>query len=161
MNIIKTILSLSIVASACLAQINISGTITDTGGQSIPGAAVMLEKHGYADTTAYDGSFTISGAVGINGHIEQSPTRGLSASINKNRLFITIVEKSAVKIAAYNLQGKLLYKKQATMDAGTHSMALPLPGAGVYIYRVITGCDELILKSCSIVAQNASSRCDP
>jgi hypothetical protein len=66
-------------------------------------------------------------------------------------LFIKAKEKSVVNIVSYNLQGRELYREQRNIDEGTYSMTLPHAGAGIYIYKVISGTSELVLKSCSIV----------
>jgi uncharacterized protein (TIGR02145 family) len=150
MNIIKSLLSVSIAVSACLAQINISGTVTDTGGIPIAGAFVLLEKAGLKDTTGPDGSFTLAGAFDDIGQSNQPLQKKLSAIIQNSRLCLNVVEKSAVEIVTCNLQGKVLFTVQKTMDAGTHSIALPHLGAGVYFYTIKSGGSEFTIKSPSI-----------
>ncbi len=67
MHITKTLSTIVIVLSTCLAQnFNISGIVTDTGGTAIERAAVILEKRGIKDTTGADGSFMLIGITGIN-----------------------------------------------------------------------------------------------
>ena len=68
MTIIKTLLAGLFVVSVCIAQIavGISGKVTDsTGITPIAGATVQLEKGGLPTTSGADGSFTITGTVGI------------------------------------------------------------------------------------------------
>jgi len=150
MNIIKTLLTMSIAISVCIAQdINISGTVTGTGGTAIAGAAVQLEKLGFPTTTGADGSFTITG-VGINSHINQPLPHMHIVSIGNGLLCINVQEKSAVEVITYTLQGKVISTIQKTMDVGTHSIALPHIGAGVYLYEVKIGGSEFVIKSHSI-----------
>jgi len=124
--------------------------VTDTGGTPIAMAAVMLEKHGYKDTTDVTGNFLLTGAVGINDQINQQIPYKLSAAIKNSLLFINIQEKSAVEITTYTLQGKVISAINKTMDAGTHSIALPHVGAGVYFYKIKAGSSEFVLKDISI-----------
>ena len=151
MNIIKALLALSISLSVCIAQdINISGKVTDTNGNSIEGAIVWLVKYQYKDTTDANGDFTLTGAIGINDQINQQITYKLSATIKNSLLFINIQEKSAVEITTYSLQGKVISSINKTMDAGTHSIPLSHVGAGVYLYKIKSGRSEFVLKSYSI-----------
>ncbi len=147
----KTLLSLAIAATVCIAQnVNISGTVTDTGGTAIADAVVLLEKGGLVDTTGADGSFTLSGATGINDGVNESRPHTLSATINNGFMHLNIAEKSAVEINTYTLQGKLVSSVKKTLGAGAHSIKLPNLGAGVYMYQVKIGSERLLIKNCSI-----------
>lgn len=149
--LLSAVLILSHFSSICVAQnINISGTVTDTGTTPLSGAVVLMEKHGYRDTTDANGNFTLTGIVGINDQINQSVPYKLLATIKNGLLYINVVEKSAVEIVAYTLQGRVISTIQKTMDAGTHSIVLPYVGAGIYFYKVKTGDSELVIKSHSI-----------
>jgi uncharacterized protein (TIGR02145 family) len=70
--------------------------------------------------------------------------------VNEGVLLITAAERAPVKIITYNLQGKLLFTFQKSMDIGRYSVALPDFGAGVYVYKVRSGRSEFVLRSCSI-----------
>ncbi len=155
MNIIKSLFTVASVISVCIAQIsqeiNISGTVMDKGGTSIPGAFVMLETAGLADTTGSDGSFLLTGnPVGIDRGINLSFESKQSAWINNGLLHINVQEKSEVDIIAYTLQGKAIFSVKKTMDAGTHCIALPNNAVGVYFYKIKSDNNEFVLKSCSI-----------
>ena len=93
----KTLLAVSIAVTVCIAQnVNISGIVTNTGGITIAGASVLLEKGGLVDTTGIDGSFTLSGIVGINDGVNGTKPHTLSATINNGFMHLNIAEKSAV-----------------------------------------------------------------
>ncbi len=157
-NYTKTLLAVSIAATVCTAQnVNISGTVTDTGGTAIEGAIVLLEKGGLADTTGADGSFTLTGTTGINDGVNESKPHTLSATINNGLMRINIAEKSAVEINTYTLQGKVVSSIKKTLGAGAHSIKLPHLGAGVYMYQVKIGSERLLIKNCSISGGTSES----
>ena len=109
MNIIKALLIVASTGSIGISQdINISGTVSDTGGIAITGAVVMLEKHGYEDTTETDGSFSLIGVVDINDQIGQPFPHTLATTIKNGLLYINIEEKSRVDITIYTLQGRVI-----------------------------------------------------
>jgi uncharacterized protein (TIGR02145 family) len=149
MNIIKALLIVSTAVTVCLA-LDISGTVTDTGGTPLEGAAVWLEELGVSDKTGADGKFalidTTTGIIGQTIH----PPHKISVKVNEGVLLITAAERAPVKIITYNLQGKLLFTFQKSMDIGRYSVALPDFGAGVYVYKVRSGRSEFVLRSCSI-----------
>ncbi len=135
MNIIKALLIVSTVASVCLAQINISGTVTDTGGTPLEGAAVWLEEYGYSDTTGSDGKFSLI-SVGINNHIQL--THKISVKVNNGSLLIATMKKSPVEIITYNLQGKCIHKVTEKEAMGERSITVNTTGmsSGGYICRL-------------------------
>jgi len=144
MIIIKTLLAGLITASVCMA-ISISGTVTDTGGIPIQGAKVYLEQDKDSATSDYYGHFTL-GTTGVKNQISQL-TIEQSAIIQNGFLFVNLQENSKVEIATYNLQGKLLATIQKNVNAGNQSVALSQMGAGVYLYKVKMGKNEILLKS--------------
>ena len=151
MKFIKSILALIITLSLCIAQdINISGTVTGTGGTAIAGAAVMMEIYGYKDTTDASGNFILAGTGVINEQMNQPVPYTLSAIIKNGLLCLNVQKKLVVEIITYTLQGKIISAINKTMDAGIHSIALPQTGAGIYFYKIKTGSNELVLKSHSI-----------
>lgn len=153
MDILKTIVTGAFVVSACLAQtINISGKVTDIGSTPISGANVKLENAGLTTTTGADGSFNLSGIIGINFHINRPLSRKLSITINDGLMTVHIRERSTVKINAYTIQGKAVSAVQQTMDVGTYYITQPFKGSGVYFYAIQSGDDEFVLKSPSFGA---------
>ncbi len=151
MTIIKTLSAVIIALSICIAQnYNISGTVTDTGGTAIAGAAVKLEKANLTATTETDGSFILVNTNLIKDQINKSTHPKLYAKMNNGKVHITLAEKSSVGIICYNLKGEALSTVQKTMEAGTHSITLSPIGAGVYLYKIKSGTNELIIKSPSI-----------
>jgi len=143
--------------SVCIAEsVNVSGKVTDIGGTPLPGAIVSLENGGQTATTGIDGSFTLAGTNVINVSFQAQPYK-LSATIRNGLLSVNILEKSAVDIVAYTVQGKAVSRIQQTMDAGTHSIALPRMGTGVYFYKVKAGSNAFVLKSISIEGVSAGT----
>jgi hypothetical protein len=141
--------------SLCMA--NISGVVTDTGSTPISGAVVQLEKGGQTATTGADGSFTLATSTAIlpvNGKLLPN---GLSAGITGNLMTLTIAERSAVEVATFDLNGKALSTVRQTLDAGSHSIALPQRSAGVYLYKVKSGNGELLLKGNSVGGASSGS----
>jgi uncharacterized protein (TIGR02145 family) len=57
------------------------------------------------------------------------------------------LERGAVEIITYTLQGKAVSRLQKVMDIGAHSIAQPKIGNGVYLYRIKACGIELIVKS--------------
>jgi len=131
--------------SVCMA-ISISGTVTDTGGIPIEGARVYLEQNKDSATSDSYGHFTISVVTGVKNQISQIAQKSL-ASIQNGFLLVNLEKNSEVAIFTYNLQGKLLATIQKTMNAGNQSIDLPQMGAGVYLYKVKMGKNEILLKS--------------
>jgi uncharacterized protein (TIGR02145 family) len=138
------------VGSAQTQPVNISGKVTDTGTTPIAGATVILEKGGFTTTSRADGSFTLSGSVGVLPVKGKLLSNGLSAGITGNLMTLTIAERSAVEIATFDLTGKSLSTVRQTMETGVHTIALPQRSAGVYLFRVKTGNGELLLKGSSV-----------
>lgn len=151
MSVIKALSAGLLAVSVCIAQnVNISGTVTDTGDTAIEGAVVLLEKGGLVDTTGSDGSFTLTGTTDIKDQISQSTPPKLSATINNGFILINIAENSPVEIITYSLQGKVVSSIKKTLDVGDHSLKLPRLGTGVYMYQVQSGNEMLQIKSCSL-----------
>jgi uncharacterized protein (TIGR02145 family) len=136
---------------------NITGVVTDTGSTPIAGAIVKLETGGWTATTAADGSFTLGPATGTLPNSGKLLPKGLSAGITGTMMTLTIAERSAVEIAAFDLNGKALSSVRQTMDAGSHSIALPQRSAGVYLYKVKSGNGELLLKGNSVGGATSAS----
>jgi uncharacterized protein (TIGR02145 family) len=145
MVLIKTLLTGLIGVSLCMADI--SGIVTDTGTTSIAGAVVQLEKGGQTATSGSDGSFTlvITPTAILPGNSKSLPN-GLSARISGNMLTLATSEQTALEIATFDLNGKLLSTVHKTLDVGTHSIGLPQRGAGIYLYKVKTWNKEFVIK---------------
>lgn len=128
-----------------------SGIVTDAAGKPIPNAAVQLEKGGQTATTGADGRFTLTLITAVfPGKNNPSPRNHLSATIRNGSLWVDVVERSAVEITTFDLAGKALATVRRSTDAGSHGIALPYRGAGVYLYRVKSGNGELVLKGNSV-----------
>jgi uncharacterized protein (TIGR02145 family) len=156
MILIKVLLAGLAGVSLCMA--NISGTVTDTGTTPISGAVVQLEKGGQPVTTGADGSFTlVVGSTGILPDNGKLLPNGMSAGISGNLMTVTIAERAAVAVTTFNLAGKALSTMRQSMESGTHYIALPYRGAGIYLYKVKSGNRELLLKGNSVGGASSGS----
>ena len=70
---------------------------------------------------------------------------------------MTIAERSVVEVATFDLNGKALSTVRQTMDAGSHSIALPYRGAGIYLYKVKSGNNEFVLKGNAVGGVSSGS----
>ena len=152
MSIRKGMLALVVVVSVCFsAEINISGKVTDaTGLTPIPGAIVKLEQEGLTATSGADGSFSLTSTVGINSGINQLQPHKVLASISNGVIHLQLQEKCQVEIITHTLHGKAVSRVKKVMDMGSHRIAQPFKGTAVYVYRIKSGSNELVLKSPSI-----------
>ena len=152
MSIIKALSAGLFAVSVCIAQISvtISGKVTDsTGVTPIAGATVRLEKGGLPTTSGADGSFTITGTVGIiTTNFNKTLSGKITASLHNGYMILSLREKSDVEISLYTIQGKELSSIHKTLDIGSHSVVMPTTtAAGVCFYRISAGNEEFVLKS--------------
>ena len=141
---IKAFLTGIVGVSLCMANIN--GIVTDTGTAPLSGAVVQLEKGGQTATTGTDGRFTLTVSTAVLSGKNIPLPNSLSAGIAGNLLKLTIAQRSAVEVSIFDLNGKLLSTVCQAMDAGSHCIALPQHGAGIYLYKVKAGNNEFVLK---------------
>jgi uncharacterized protein (TIGR02145 family) len=142
---IKALLAGFAGVSICMA--NISGIVTDTGGTTlIAGAVVQLEKGGQLDTTDADGNFTLTTTTAVLPVNGKQLLSGMFARISGNVLNVTIAERSAVEVTTFDLNGKAIFTMRKTLNAGNQSIALLPRSAGIYLYKVKAGNNELVLK---------------
>jgi uncharacterized protein (TIGR02145 family) len=59
---------------------------------------------------------------------------------------VTLIKQSAVEVDVFNLSGKALLTVRKLLSAGSHLVSLPYRGSGVYLYKVIMGNSEFMLK---------------
>jgi hypothetical protein len=83
----RTILLIASIASLCFGQsVSISGTVTTAGGQPVQGAVVKLFAASLACTTKTDGTYLLSGVVGISNKTSyRLQTSGISC---RNKSFV-------------------------------------------------------------------------
>ncbi|MFC1584592.1 carboxypeptidase-like regulatory domain-containing protein [Fibrobacterota bacterium] len=137
-----------LVPGAFAQNITISGRVINSSGEAVPGASVELETSGLNTTTGSDGSFELISITAIYNH--QAFPNALGAAIHNGLMSIRVMEKSAVTITTFSLQGKELSTIRQVLDAGTHSIALLGDEAGINFYRVTSGKSEILLKGSSI-----------
>ncbi len=143
MTLIKAFLTGLAGVSVCTA--NISGIVTDTGTTPIAGVVVRLENGGQTGLSGTDGRFMIATTAILRGNGKSMPN-GLSAGIAGTIINISIEQRAPVKVETFNLAGKSLSTMLKILDAGSHSIALPYRGAGIFLYKIKSGNRELVLK---------------
>jgi hypothetical protein len=145
------ILAAAVLPSLAQVAVNISGTVKDSSGAPIAGAAIVLETSGLTATSGSDGKFTVSrGTSAVNaGAVPRMPL----AALHGGSLFLSVPEKSTVTITAFGLEGKALASLERRVDAGSHGFplaGLPQAGSGVRFYHVKSGADEITVNAVSM-----------
>ena len=150
MIITKLLLAGALFVFAINAQdVNISGIVKDTSGAPLAGAVVRLEKGGQTVNTEADGVFTFAGTR-IDEQNKQAQPPRLPVKTQNGLLIINIPEKTAVGVVTFTIQGKVVNRIQQTLEAGTHYLALPCMGNGVYLHKVKIGGSRYIVKGISL-----------
>jgi formylglycine-generating enzyme required for sulfatase activity len=129
--------------------ISISGTVIDTKGTAIAGAAVTLLNGGQADTTDEDGLFNITGAAqAINRTQNSIRLNGLSATIRNGMLALSAVKQSDISLTSFALNGKEISQEHIRLKSGEIRL-IPVTGlsAGISIYRIRAGTGLLTFKN--------------
>jgi uncharacterized protein (TIGR02145 family) len=144
----KAFIAIVLSAAVCSAQnINIGGTVKNTAGVGISDAVVRLINAGITTKTSTDGSFTLTnGPADIHKQLFTDMAGNNAPFIMNNKLNITISHSSSVKIADYNLQGRIIACRIITLGVGSHSIALPSIGACLFLCRINIDNSEYILK---------------
>ena len=119
--------------------INLHGNVRDQTGTPIPGATVILPHHELKDTTNTDGSFALTKSTATSLPVSKTITHTIS--INKGFLEFHLIHSSAIQIAVYSAQGRLL-KKEFIKNAKT----------GLYRFNIADNCsaDNLLIIHSSI-----------
>jgi uncharacterized protein (TIGR02145 family) len=133
-------------ACVSLSMADISGIVTDTGSTPISGAVVQLEVGGQKTTTDSSGSFTLKVTTTALPATGTLLPNGFTGRIAGNKLKVTLARRSVVEVATFNLVGKALSIVHTALNAGNHSLQLPRQGAGMYLYKVTSGNDGVVLK---------------
>lgn len=142
----KALISLLIGFSLCIASIT-GIVIKDTIGTiPVSGAIVKLEISGLMDTTGSDGLFSLGGVSIIPSQTTPICKQLLTASMRNGNLTIQLKKASIVMVTVYNLQGKYLCNQAQMLDAGSHSIVFPHIGAGIHLYNVKSGTDEIVMQ---------------
>ena len=152
MNKIKIFLPIVFAISICSSEsINISGTVNDSSGKGIAGAIVLLEKANISTKTDEFGVFTLTGTVGIKSKKNLSPMNLVCEPfIENSQINFNLAIKSVIDVAVYSVQGRLVSRIHESMDAGSHFLTLPMPGDGVYLWKIKIGNSEYLLKGKSL-----------
>jgi uncharacterized protein (TIGR02145 family) len=143
--------------AVCLAQaVNISGVVKNSSGNFIEGAMVRLGKADLATTTGSDGSFRLAG--NLTGIKHQPNPAALPSNwpfkLEDNRLFISAMEQTEVKVKVYDCYGRLLLSLGKVASAKDHAIALPYFARGIHLYRVSVNHHQYTFKGISGIAAN-------
>lgn len=129
-----------LLAALCQAvTYNVSGTVSDSDGNGIEGAIVRLGIADIYTTTTPDGHFTLTGT---NARVPPSQCRagfddGASPFISAdNKVSFSITEKSDVRLAVYDMKGRLCASYTQTALPGSHYVTLPRFANGIHIYSI-------------------------
>jgi hypothetical protein len=143
---------LLLIASALSAfgqvvAVNLRGTVTDSAGTApVAGANLALERLGLSATSGADGSFVLTRPTAISG---TEPSESF-ARVRAGSLFLSLPERSDVKIQVFSHEGRELTTLHRTLDAGSAALALPALGTGLRFFRVSAGGRETILKAYAV-----------
>ena len=123
-----------------MAQINISGTVSDTLGNPIKGAIVLLKNAGRKDTTDAAGRYAISdqpaSILPIKNEVEAVT---FDMTFDRSALRVFVSEKQALSIKAYDVSGKnVLTIGKQVFDQGwqTAKPCSPMPPSRVLVVCV-------------------------
>jgi poly(3-hydroxybutyrate) depolymerase len=127
--------------------INLGGKITDTNGQPVANAVVILSGQGLKDTTESDGIFAITkNDVSVLTLSYQWDRR---VSLNRGILEFTLPDPSPVKVEAYDVKGNLL-KKQVADKTVTGTYRFNITDVSrttkLLIIRALIGRDEMVFR---------------
>jgi hypothetical protein len=137
-------------AAALCAQANVpvtlSGTVTDSAGVALAGAAVRLDRGGLTATSGADGKFTLTGTTAIM----PAAAKASLASIREGGLFLTLPAGADVDVVIYGMKGEVLSTLHQGMQAGDHAIPLEGIGTGVRFFRVSAGAYATVLKAVAL-----------
>jgi uncharacterized protein (TIGR02145 family) len=152
----------ALAAIAPAHAINISGTVKSGAGTGMEGVKVVLGKAAIVATTGANGSFTIKDNTGAGvGSRRSCAASGCPVWLEGDRLHFQRADKAQVNVTAYDCGGRLLRTLAHVVPSGASSMALPLLGDGVHIYRVSSGSDRYVFKGVAGAAVNRGAAPSP
>jgi poly(3-hydroxybutyrate) depolymerase len=143
-------LTFGLTMAACGSQaqtINLHGLVTNKAGKPIANATVVLQGKGLKDTTASDGSYSITKADPSS---ISAPARGLQGvSMDGGSLVVALEKPSSIQVEQFDLAGNL--SKQDL---------LPHAGTGVHRFSLATsGKAEMLLVRVSVDGRSTSFHC--
>ena len=130
---------ISLLATAGFSRnFTVSGTVQDSTGNPVAGATVWL---GVADVSALsgaDGTFMLTGEVGVRRTSQPLETdlSGMPIIDRQGTFSLDLTEKSPVVFSVYSVKGQQLYSHSALLAAGRHTLMFPALAHGMYLYRV-------------------------
>jgi endoglucanase len=148
---IVIVICLLTAVQACFSQIiNINGTVTNAAGIPVSKVIVKLQNTDVIDTTDIDGFFSLKNrTTETNNWSNKRLTHNLMPSILNNRLSINAEKQCLLDVTAFSLHGRALFTKRWSVNAGVHSLVLPVNEAGIHVCRVKIDGHQFILKGYS------------
>lgn len=146
----KIVLALFTGASLFASQtINLSGTIIDYAGAGITGATVKLENANLSTTTDKEGKFTLSGGTPIQAGDIALQKRTPQINLQNGKLEVSLSGNTQVSVSVYDIIGRMVFKSNSMLNAGTHIIDVPIQSSGMRLYRVTIGRNAYSFKSAS------------
>ncbi len=113
-----------------------SGTVKDTTGKAIAGAAVTLSGSTLSATTNASGAFTLSQATSERPVSTNASIALKLADVGKNRIVLYSVAGNPGRLTLYDVRGKLV--RSLSVDPGKHG-SVALDVSGCFIVRIRCG----------------------
>jgi hypothetical protein len=133
--------------------INISGTITDSAGSPLAGAAIQLERGGQTVTSGNDGKFALGNVTGI----PSADPFSLRAQWQSGLLFLELPARERVTLTAYGMDGSVLARVQKDLEAGSHGLTPPGAGVGVRFYLLEAGPYSSLVRAFTLDGRSAKA----
>jgi hypothetical protein len=133
------------VFSGFAQSVNISGTVSNSGGQAVPGAVIKIFNTPLACTSKTDGTYLLSGQTGIQPSRVAAQQSAYSISY-KNRTFVFTVPASVpATIKLFDMRGRIVAKVfsgNLGQGATTIPFSLQALGHGMLVLRIAIGAAE-------------------
>jgi len=128
--------------------IDLHGLVTNQAGKPVANAIVVLQSNGLKDTSASDGSYSIT--QGVLSTISPSPRRIQDISMEGGALVVALDHPSTLEVVQFDLAGNVL-KRDLVQNAGggTHRFSL----------ATSAGKSALLFVRVSVDGQSTSFRC--
>jgi hypothetical protein len=154
MRFVKGAVVLGLAVSFCLAQMNISGTVTDSlTGAGVLGAKVNLKNAGIFVTTDFSGAFTLSrtnSATSTIGQNSQAAVPNVPVLSAQGEIKLSLQDAARVTVKTYSAQGKQIASVARIYSAGNHSIMPAKANTGIYLYQVVVNGKAYTLQQANI-----------
>lgn len=126
--------------------VNLSGTVRDSAGTPVAGAAVQLEKGGLSATSGADGKFSLTGNTGL----ATSASPHLAPALKDGALQLAVPSRTEITLKVFGTRGEELASLSRRLEAGSHGIPLPSTGTGLRFLSLSFGGRETWIRALSI-----------